>query len=197
MPAVDFRAVARTVVGLLPAHGTVLVNNPRSLPSSVYERAEAVGQLGVLQRHLSVLGVDVEHSALGAGAAAGLKVEDSGLDPVDVQNAREGEASESGSDDEDGVVGGHGELLLLFRMSGRSDACPGFPCRTSGRSEGDQVYVRRFDEPHDLAAIGSRCRPPAFARRGVEAEDTENSSRGVGFSSIANTFVTNKFADAE
>jgi hypothetical protein len=104
LAAIDLRAPARAVVGLLQDDVGVVVQQPHRLPALMNDLAERLVQVGGVQRDLPVLLVDVEHAALGSDVSAGLQVEHRGLDAASVQDTRQGQAAEAGADDRDGVM---------------------------------------------------------------------------------------------
>ena len=95
-------ATAAAVVGLVEKDRAVRVEHPRSLAALVDDSAELVEEAGRLQRELSVVVVDVEHSALRARIRGRIGLVDGGGDAVDVQNASERQPAEAGADDRDG-----------------------------------------------------------------------------------------------
>jgi hypothetical protein len=99
---------ARAVVGLFQQHGAVAVERARGLTALVDQGAETVDQAGGLQRDLSVMVMDVEQAALGAGLGRRFGLIDRRGDAVDVQDAGEDEAAETGADD--GDVRRHGRF---------------------------------------------------------------------------------------
>lgn len=108
LAAVDLGTASGAVVGLFPVHGGVLVEYAGGLAAGMDQGTEAVVETGGAQGRLAVVFVDVEHAALGPGVPVRLQVEDGGFDAVDVQDAGQGQAAESGADDGDGVMGVHG-----------------------------------------------------------------------------------------
>ena len=87
--------------GLVEQDGAVRVEDPHRLAALVDDGAELVDQAGRLEGELPVVLVDVEHAALRARRRRGLGLVDRGRDAVDVQDAGEREAAESGADDRD------------------------------------------------------------------------------------------------
>ena len=78
------------------------VEHPRGLAAFMDDPAEFVEQSGRLQRELSVVVMDVEHSALRARIRRRIGLVDGGGDAVDVQDASERQPAEAGANDRDG-----------------------------------------------------------------------------------------------
>jgi hypothetical protein len=110
VPAEHLGTPLRAVVGQVEQHGAVRVEQAQRLGALVDDRAELVREAGVRERALTVVPVDVEPAALGAGLGPRVGLVDRRGNPVDVKDAGEGEAAESGADDRDGC----GHALLRF-----------------------------------------------------------------------------------
>ena len=77
-------------------------------PPGMISAAELLEQPGRAQCRLPGVLVDVEHAALGASLRPRLQLEDRSLDTVFGQDAGQGKAAETGADDGDRVMRGHG-----------------------------------------------------------------------------------------
>ncbi|GKS13126.1 hypothetical protein YDYSY3_41260 [Paenibacillus chitinolyticus] len=78
------------------------IKYPHRLAAFVDKAEELVEQSCCLERKLSVVFVDVELPALRAGLCRGLRLVDCCGDAVDVENAREGQASQAAANDRNG-----------------------------------------------------------------------------------------------
>ncbi|CAM5627373.1 hypothetical protein SRIMM317S_04937 [Streptomyces rimosus subsp. rimosus] len=117
LAALHLGAPARAVVRLVEQDGPVPVEDAQRLTALQDQAMELVHQVGCLEGELPVVVVDVEQPALMAGRGGGLRLVDGGRYAVDVQDAGECEAAETGADDR--YVSGHGG-----KVPGRADGLP-------------------------------------------------------------------------
>lgn len=95
--AMHLGAATAAIVGLIEKHGALRVEHARRFTALMDDSTEFVEQSGRLERELSVVVVDIEHSALRARSGRGLRLVDGRGDAVNVQNASEHESTEPGA----------------------------------------------------------------------------------------------------
>ena len=118
LTALHLGAATRAVVGLFEQDVPVPVEDPHRLAARQDEAAELLGEARRREGRLAGVVVDVEHPALRPRGRGRFRLVDRDRDVVDVQDAGEREAAESGADDRDGGMhGGSSNLECCSRSS--------------------------------------------------------------------------------
>jgi AcrR family transcriptional regulator len=174
--AIHLRSTAVAVVGLVEKHRTVQVQYPSGLPAVMDDSAEFVEQSCRLERELSVVLMDVEHSPLRARIRRCLGFVDGGFDAVDVKNSRESEAAEACANDGNGV---HGALVLGGTLFQTQLGTPFQICQDGAMTKAKGGSERRED-----ALSRERVVDAAIELLDDEGED------GLTFRSLAKRLAT-------
>ena len=91
-------------------HDGISIEDACLFPALMNEGAELLIEAGGTKRDLTRVFVDVEHPALSSGCRSGFEIEYRRIDSAEMEDSGEGEATEAGADDCDGVLV-HGGFL--------------------------------------------------------------------------------------
>ena len=173
LTALHLGTPARAVVRFLEQDIPLLVQPPHRLTALQDDAAELVHQTGRLYSKQAVVVMDVEHPALRARRWRGFRLVDRCRDAVNVQDAGEREAAESGTDDRH--VSSHADSLPVAYLP---DGHPAAATRLQGPADEPQTSIRqhrqatdtrnhRPNTPQVRARSGSNSTEAATARDSV------------------------------